>query len=231
MSKDIVVNLDTREPPKMKKLFKKHGMKYRSKTMKCGDYESPEVLIERKTVLDLVGSINGKKLKEGGRKEGRLFSQMSRMAEYCEENGKVPFLFVSGDINEAIEFFEMKGLTINVKSVLGALMSIIIRYNISVYWVFEDDDELVWCMKNLFEKVRDGKYGIPHRDSIKTNSNRKVAVWMTILRVTPKVAKDLMKKFGSLENFLRILRESPDEIESIKGIGPSTITKWKKSLE
>lgn len=215
----------------MKTLVKKHGMKYRTKTLSCGDFESPECLVERKTVLDLVGSINGKKMPDGKRKDGRLFSQMARMAEYCEKTDRIPFLFVSGDINEAIEFFEMKGLEVNVKSLLGALVSVIVRYNINVFWMFDDDDEMVWCMKNLFEKVRDGKYGIPHRDSIRTNKNRKVATWMTILRTSPNLTKLLIKEFGTFENFLKVLRTDEERITNIKGIGPKTVTKWKATLE
>lgn len=228
--KDIVVTIDSREPAKMKRLIHKHGMKYRTKTLICGDYINGTCIIERKTVTDLYGSITGKKT-DHGRKRGRLFAQMQRMREYCDEHDMIPFLFISGDLQDAIEFFHYKGLDINVKSIFGALVSVIVRYNIHIVWAFDDDDHMVWCMKNLFRKVEEGKYGIPHRKSVRTNKNRKVATWMTILRITPKIAKKLIKEFGTLVDFINALKNDEKRIIRIKGIGPKTIKRWKKTLE
>lgn len=222
--------VDTREKKGVLRILKQLGIPYTRGTLVAGDYETDNCCAERKTVKDLVGSIKGTG-KGRSRKEGRLFKQMEKLADKCDETKQIPFLFVSGNIKETCEWYETRGIKVNINSLFGALASVIVRYGVHIFANFSDDKEMFYCMNSVFEKVRDGKYLMPHREQLKRNKNKKVALWCTILRSRPKIIKQLIKKYESLEEFLKILRTQPSKLELIAGIGKGTVAKWKRLLE
>jgi len=194
--------------------------------MHAGDFETDECCAERKTIRDLVGSIKGTKTKPG-----RFFEQMKKLAEYCKEEGKIPFLFVSGSLKETAEWYESRGWKLNKNSVMGAMASATVRYGVNVFAQFSDDEEMFYCMNSVFEKVRDGKHMLPHRDQLVRGLDSKTSLWCTVLRIQPKIARKLIKKYVTFEKFLQTLRKKPVELEYIHGIGPGTVKKWKGLLE
>lgn len=194
--------------------------------MSAGDFETDECVAERKTIKDLVGSIKGTKSTTG-----RFFEQMKKLAEYSREEDKVPFLFVSGNLKETAEWYESRGWKLNKNSVMGALASAIVRYGVNVFAQFSDDEEMFYCMNSVFEKVKDGKHMLPHREQLVKGLDSKTSLWCTMLRVQPRIARALIKKYVTFETFLQILRTRPSEFEFIYGVGPGTVSKWKHLLE
>ena len=218
--------VDTREKKKTLKLLRKMKLKFTLKTMDAGDYETDQCCAERKTVKDLVGSIKGTKAKPG-----RFFVQMRKLAEYCKEEGKIPFLFVSGSLKEEADWYDSRGWKLNLKSVMGAMASASVRYGINVFAQFSDDEELFYCMHSVFEKVKEGKHMLPHRAQLMRGLDAKTSLWCTVLRIQPRIARVLIKKYGALAKFLEILKKRPSQLEYIHGVGPGTVKKWKILLE
>jgi len=218
--------VDTREKKKTLRLLKKMKIPTERKTMQAGDFETEECCGERKTIRDLVGSVKGTKSKPG-----RFFDQMTKLAEYCEENDKIPFLFVSGSLKETAEWYESRGWNLNMNSVMGAMASAMVRYGVNVFAQFTDDEEMFYCMNSVFEKVRDGKYMLPHRAQLRKGLDSKTSLWCTVLRIQPRIARQLIKKYVTLQGFLRVLEKKPAELQYIHGIGPGTVKKWKILLE
>lgn len=198
--------------------------------MNAGDYQTKTCLVERKTVMDLIESIKGTG-KGKNYKEGRFFNQMEKIRERCDKTGQIPFLFVSGDLKDAARVLKQHGLDLNENAVMGAMASAMVRYGINVFAMFTDDKQMLYCMHSVFEKVKDGKYMLPHRAQLKRDKNKKVALWSTILRVRPKIIRDIIKKYKTLGKFLDVLKTRPNEFEHIDGIGKGTVTKWKRLLE
>ena len=224
------ITVDTREQQNVLKILEQLGIPYTRRTMSAGDYQTKTCLAERKTVMDLVESIKGSG-KRKDYKEGRFFSQMEKLRAKCDKTGQIPFLFISGDLKDAALKLKQHGLKLNKNAIMGAMASAMVRYGINVFAFFSDDKEMLYCMHSVFEKVKDGKYFLPHRAQLKRDRNKKVALWSTILRVRPKIVRDVIKKYKTLEKFLNVLKTRPNELEHIDGVGKGTVKKWKRLLE
>ena len=131
-------HVDTREKKKTLKLLRKMKFKFTLRTMDAGDYGTDQCCAERKTIKDLVGSIKGTKAKPG-----RFFEQMRKLADYCKEEGKIPFLFVSGSLKDEADWYEKRGWKLNKKSIMGAMASATVRYGVNIFAQFSDDEELL----------------------------------------------------------------------------------------
>ena len=74
-------------------LLKGIGINLEIKTLPIGDYiVAPEIIVERKTISDLISSIF----------DGRLFDQCNRLKEHY----KFPILLIEGDTSEIEELAE-----------------------------------------------------------------------------------------------------------------------------
>jgi len=214
-----MLRVDSREKLKVRKILKQLGIPYRVKGLEAGDYETNECIFERKTIFDIIQSI----------KTGKLFSQLRKLQQYCEETNKIGFLCVSGSLKEAEEVLAERGLKLNVKSVLGAIASSVVRYNLNVIWNLADDRELLWVINSVAEKVSEGKLGLPHRRSLpKHYENRRIAVLCDVLRISPNVAKRLLKRYGTLRN---ILLADTRKLALEDGVGPATVRRLRALLD
>lgn len=227
----VRITVDTREQdPKIYIALKEMKIPYTKKALYAGDFESAKCIAERKTVLDLIGSIQGGK-KKGKRVPGRFFPQMDKLSNYAEQNDKIPFLFISGSLDNAEAWYNSRGLELNRKVVMGALASAAVRYGVHIFAWFATDKEMLYCMHSVFLKVKEGKYMLPHRIRLIKAKNRKLALWSTILRTRPKIVDPLIKRYVTLEKFLKVLKTKPRQLEYIQGVGPGTVKKWKLLLE
>jgi len=215
--------VDSREPPKMRRILRTLKIPFVVRKLDAGDYEIGECVFERKTLMDFVQSIRGNSMRVGG----RIFDQMDTLMEYCEENNKIPFLMVSGELADLEEIFAKFGREVNLNAIYGAIASIVVRYGINVIQC-RGDAELVEVMLKIATKVHEGKLGLPHRKSFrKVHRNRKVAHIANVLRVGPKVAERLYKKFGGIYG---VLMASDQELLGVEGIGPVTLARIKALL-
>lgn len=225
LTKGPIVVVDTREKKRTFAALKRQKIPYVLETLPCGDFKSNNCIVERKTTRDLIGSI---KSKSGG--DSRLFKQMASLSEYCDENDMIPFLAISGDLDETERWFKKKGYSLNIDSLIGAVTSASVRYGINVLAWFRNDDELVKAIYALLTKVDEGKWCLPHRMKMERNKNRKTALWCTILRTTPGIANQLIRKYEGMDKFLEVLKSHSVELEYIRGVGPGTVEKWKTLL-
>jgi len=94
-------------------LLKAVGVNIEIKTLPVGDYiVAPEIVVERKSIRDLISSIF----------DGRLFDQCNRLREHFQH----PVILMEGDVDEIEEFTE------NPLVFYGAISSIAIDFRIPV---------------------------------------------------------------------------------------------------
>ena len=136
---DILI--DSREPPTMWSRFKQLGMKAKIATLQIGDYQCEHVLIERKTLPDFANSM----------RYGHLQKQLLQMQESFDKC----YLVLVGDYKKDIAFNpHLQSWTTNHH--LGAIASILARYNVKIAQV-NNDSQFVKLAVKLFEKGLNGK--------------------------------------------------------------------------
>lgn len=164
-----------------------------------GDFESEKVLVERKTISDLYGSIVGTKSKKG-----RFEDQVLRMS--CHE--KIILLMITGDIYDYMTYMRSRGVEINPQVIYGAIGSVSCRENIHVWWIEEEYNALL-AMILFMQKVEDGAYKIP--------SKRDPDILLArYFKLTPTQWKCVKKEYASL---VELSEATEKELTKINGIG------------
>lgn len=195
------VIVDTREPPnKIKFLhstFPNHT--FESATLQEGDYATQKVIVERKTIADLYGSIVG-----NGGKPGRLAKQIGRLS--CHD--KVVLLLVTGDISSFVHNMGKIGIKVNVDILYGSLASVACRERIHVMWIEKEWDALI-AMIRFMQKVEDDECMVPSRRDPDILLAR-------YFKITTKQLTELKGKYPSLY----AMSTAPvKDIMSVRGIG------------
>jgi ERCC4-type nuclease len=181
--------------------------KFTRAALKEGDFQSDTVLVERKTLMDLNGSIMGNRFSPG-----RLPDQISRLA--CHEERVVLFLIVGDMHSTMVKADKDAGIHINPDIIYGQIASIMCRERIHIIWQTDEWESLITMIK-FMQKVQEGKYMVPTKREPKQLIAR-------LLGVTPMQAEHLGVLFGSLAN---IAQATPTQLQSIVGIGPAKATK------
>ena len=211
--------VDSREPEDCRKAALRAG--FIQLALDYGDYQGDAVVFERKEIGDLVNSIFAR---YGD--TPRLFDQMDRIFDYCQRSEKEPWLIVCGNLEHTEEEFKKRGQTLNRQAIYGALASVSVRYDINIIWSERTFEELLEIMKSIEEKTKEGKRLIPMRKKLKEFSRwRSVASVCSALQVSPKIAENLVKKFGGLYGILDAAKHRPHEILIMDGIGQATFNK------
>lgn len=215
---DFIVDSREKFATSHSKKLRKLGCKVTLEALPAGDYKTKNCLFERKTVADFTQSIRG----DYGRTGGRMFDQSKKMIDCALEEDLIPFIIIVGDFEEHKEKIKEYG-KLNVHAIFGAIASVIVRYDINVVWNLTSEDEALYVMMKIAEKVEEGKLGVPHRQSIrKVHSNKQAVHVANVLRVSPKLAEMLVKKYGGLR---KILLADPKSLMAISGIGPTTVAR------
>jgi len=202
--------VDTREPKRVAIYFKRCGFTVDVMTLPAGDVASEKIIIERKTTVDLASSIIYNK----------FFIQMEELARFAEQTNRLPFLFISGTIDDVLEHS-----AIDPDAILGAIAATIVRYGIGVIWAFSFQDSLD-LQRRVLKKFEEGKFLIPKRKRLSSyHRMAAVAHIATTLHIPVSIAERLYEKYGGLRNIL--LLERPEELLTIRGIGPATLKRIK----
>jgi len=221
--------IDTREPRSTFYWASVLKIPYESKFLSVGDFETEKTVFERKTVGDFIQSLVGQKVSQGYRKQ-RLFDQLTAMQQYCEDTGRVGFLVISGSLDEVSKWYKERKLKLNDEAIYGALASAVVRYGMNVIWV-KDDRQLVDIVWKIAKKVEEGKLGQPHRTTLRhVHKDRRIALIANILRVSPRIAERMFKRFGGLGKIIQILDKHPEKLWIIDGIGEKTIHRMRVLL-
>ena len=124
------VMVDDREPKGMLMLMDVAGMEWERKRMITGDYVVGNVVVERKTIDDLCGSIV----------DGRLGKQVERM----KRDFKFVYVLISGRIGD-------KNSEVHENCILGKMVSMVVKDGVRVLCM-DSDEQMVYVMKRIFER-------------------------------------------------------------------------------
>ncbi|NPA74720.1 MAG: ERCC4-type nuclease [Euryarchaeota archaeon] len=168
------------------------------------------VLIERKSLTDFGNSI----------KDNRLWEQLRRM--FVDGVLGIPVVRRLLLIHGPVELMsESSGLTWG--QIIGALQDIQFNYNIPVFSV-PDDNTFLEFIRILIKRENEGKNSgeikelwskaIPRKDM--SDEEWKVYVLSSLPFVGEKLAKELIREFGTIE---KVARANIAELKRVNGIG------------
>jgi len=173
-----------------------------SKThLRLGDYlVNDTLLIERKTLTDLVSSI----------KSGRLFTQMFNLSRA----EKQAVLLLEGNS------VDLAGSGMQRAAIQGALIHISLKLQIPILRAkdVEESSRIIRYIGWQSEPIHQKKASVKRYRPFKLNSKQKKQLFL--LQGLPGIggerAKALLEKFGSVEN---IVKASEKELQTVPGIG------------
>jgi len=190
-------------------LLKAVGVNIEIKTLPVGDYiVAPEIVVERKSIRDLISSIF----------DGRLFDQCNRLREHFQH----PVILMEGDVDEIDEFTE------NSLVFYGALSSIALDFKIPVLPTpnATHTAKLLVSMSSRKEAAKG-----PFLKKIKKSSDlqrQQLSVLCSLPGVGEKLATRMLEKFGTP---LQVLGASYVELSKVEGLGKERAKKIKEMLE
>ncbi|MEK6971946.1 MAG: ERCC4 domain-containing protein [Thermoproteota archaeon] len=190
-------------------LLKAVGVNIEIKTLPVGDYiVAPEIVVERKSIRDLISSIF----------DGRLFDQCNRLREHFQH----PVILMEGNVDEIDEFTE------NPLVFYGALSSIALDFKIPVLPTpnATHTAKLLVSMSSRKEAAKG-----PFLKKIKKSSDlqrQQLSVLCSLPGVGEKLATRMLEKFGTP---LQVLGASSVELSKVEGLGKERAKKIKEMLE
>ncbi len=200
MKAELTVIVDHRELKSAvsKELFEL-GIKLSATAMEAGDYQASErVGIERKTPEDFVTSLI----------DGRLFSQAKKLDETFQR----PVMLIEGEG----DIYSIR--KVHENAIQGAISSLMIDYRIPIFRTSGARETARLIVAMAKREQIDLKKNIRIRGNKQTFSTKE---WQEyIIASLPGVglvlAKNLLKRFGSVE---KVLTAGPEELVNVEKIG------------
>lgn len=198
--------VDSREPKRyyefVKKAFPKINVSREASL--TGDYISQYSMAERKTLMDLHGSVMNH----------RIFDQEEKMSGYRDG---VKILYIQGSMSEYQRQCEENGITPMVEHLYGVIASAEVRYGISVVWCENEWSGLVTLVK-MMSKIHEGKYLLPAKKDDDILLARFVGCttmqWKTIKQLAGPTLQDIIN--ADISTFQKVYGIGPKKAESIK---------------
>ncbi len=189
-------------------MLEKLGLDVTLKTLEVGDYVvSDRVGIERKTVEDFLSTLM----------DGRiLFGQISDLARTFER----PLLIIEGD-----GLYTARQMHPN--AIRGVLASIAIDFGVPI--IFSKDEEDTAALISIMAKREQAgtkkKINLHGKRTALTLKEQQEYVVSSISDIGPVVARNLLRRFGSVENVMAAPRE---ELMEVGLVGPKTADRIKE---
>ena len=159
----------------------------------AGDYRiDGGVLVERKTVADLHGSLA----------RGRLWSQVGRVRDV----GVLPFLFVEGD--------DLDAGPRHPNAIRGCLLAIA-DLGIAIVRTRDPDDTALWLHRLAIRQERRRSGSRPAERRLRPPPG--VTALAGIPGISDNTARALIDRFGSVE---QLLAAGPERWADVDGVGP-----------
>ena len=200
--RQLRVYVDERErASNVPQYLSKMGIYVLYKQLSVGDYlVGEEVVIERKSVEDLVKSVF----------DGRLFEQAKRLSEAYT----TPIIIVEGDLGK-ISF-----ITSRRKQVNAALTAVSLDYNIRILYSasVKESAELIALIARKAQSSAPTRMVIHKKPRLSSITEWQLYIAQSLPYVGPRTALRLLERFGTLE---RIFTASASELSKIEGIGDS----------
>jgi ERCC4-type nuclease len=193
-SSDVVVTADVFEdgsgiPSSLQQL----GAQVVVEPLPAGDYRiDGGVLVERKTVADLDGSLA----------RGRLWSQVGRVRDI----GVLPFLFVEGD--------DLDAGPRHPNAIRGCLLAIA-DLGIAIVRTRDPDDTALWLHRLAIRQERRRAGSRPAERRLRPPPG--VTALAGIPGISDTMARALIDRFGSVE---QLLAAGPERLADVDGVGP-----------
>ena len=183
----------------MAKLLEARGMEVTLRNLDVGDYVvSDRVAIERKTASDFVASIIDP--------ERNLFRQIGDLSRSYDR----PVLILEGR--------DLYTRQVNPSSIRGALAAVAVDYGVPIIPT-EDQDETASVIALL--ATREQKEGhepkLHGHKTARTLKEQQEYLISAIPNVGPRVARNLLRHFGSIE---RIITARQEELQEVEMVGP-----------
>lgn len=210
----MIIKIDNREPAKVFRALSKHCPdNMETEELETGDFHiiingTIKVVIERKTIPDLWGSIT----------DGRLFNQCHKMSKLAAGR----FLLIEGSFDEV---YTQKP-AMNYAAISSALASVSLFYGVNVL-SFNKMSEMGRFIFDLFRKSQKNEVTPPIVRLKPKKVDPRVLVVMGVRGIGEKTAKILIDEFVSVQC---LCNAEIEEIMGVKGIGKVTAKKIHTAL-
>lgn len=184
-------------------LLRRSGVAFRTEELAAGDYRIGDILIERKTGVDLYQSIY----------DGRLFPQAELICQHSDR----PFLLVEDDIRAAQTQMTEDALP-------GAISALSIFWGVQVLWM-PDTASTASLLRCMVRHATEGLgYEVPLRvRKPKMGSKPDGALPQYLVEGLPGVgaetARALLRQFGTAK---AVFAAGPEDLRRCPGVGPKT---------
>lgn len=171
------------------------GLEIEFKELKIGDYIVKDVVIERKTISDFISSIIN----------GRLIKQIEELKQF--EN---KLLLIEGISEQEVYTDNNPGIDGN--AVRGFLLSTVIKHKIPMIFTKNSEDTAKFI--NIISKKKTREIPL---NGVKKTLNKKEQLQFIIEGfpgIGPKKAKNLLEKFGTIQN---IINAPTEDLKKILG--------------
>ena len=205
-------------------LLRKAGAVIDFAQLKVGDYVvSPETVVERKTVHDLVSSIY----------DGRLFLQCSDLVKHYQK----PMIIVQGNLVELAEIpdraedKDIKKLAERMPLAYDALATVVTDFRIPIIHTPSADQTVQLLVTLANKSLREGKATGPLLRKIKKENPvyiQQLSVLSSVPGVGEKLAARMLEKFHTPN---RALNASAAELATIPGFGHARAEHVRKILD
>jgi len=204
--------VDTREPDIVFRLLTRYYDKVKKVKLEYGDICGERIIVERKSVNDLVSTTFS----------GRLETQMLGLWNYAEDNELLPLVFVHGTLMQVEEYVS------NAAEIIAGILAMLkVRYGFEVVWT-PSLNEGIAVIAKVDRKIVEGKLGKPRKPRVRHSSitSRQAAIIATLFGLPLAVAERIVVKGG-----LRFLLTASDkELLAISGIGKKTLERIRRWL-
>lgn len=202
-----MVLVDDREPKKVITKGRKYFPDLTVSRLEVGDVIEGNCCVERKEILDFVGSVN----------DGRIFSQVQNMKANFENS----FVIMIGDY-ERVRTNRYVNFPVN--RFIGAMADITMLYHVPVLRV--ENEEMFWrYCQSLFKKAKgEPPVNVTRK---KVNGDVRVGMLCAINGIGEKKARNILKQF----TIHQLCHANVDDIRTVKGIGAKRARAIKEALK
>jgi len=178
------------------------GLDVEVRGLGVGDYAAGRTLVERKTVLDLHGSIM----------KGRFWPQIGRLRLACG----LPYLLVEGD--------DLDAGPLRPNAIRGACLALA-ELGVRVIRSRDADDSARWL--SVLARRRRSSERPAYTQRPKLRRDDAEAMLAAVRGISRTTACALLDRFGSVEN---VLRSDESEWLSVPGVGPSRARALRRAI-
>jgi ERCC4-type nuclease len=188
----IVADIHEKNSLVISELHKSTQIRLEIKSLKIADYIINDIAIERKTVQDLISSMISK----------RLIQQLIQMQSY-----KKSLLIIEGDLDEVIN--EENNIS---KALRGLLVSISTNYQTSIIRTQDYEDTAKYLITLAKQQIKPKTEISLHSRIPKTKKEQKSYILESFPNIGPSKAKQLLKKFKTIQQTINATEEELEEI-------------------